>query len=260
LTLNGIRTAGVERRLLYQNSSLPIVIHETIASGCTVSVREAWRWHDHQHCINSSISPETLNAVYGASKAYVIALSDSLQHELADKGIRIQAVLPGATATDLWEIAGLPWQSLPPEIVMSAEDMVDAALAGLDQGELVTIPGLQDGDEWTRFEAARSRSGSDIPCRRPDTGLVYLLRSGRDAERVACQRRQLEPRPNADSSSTRQKGIKIGRVHIWLHCKAKLRSSPAHHAELVVPRQQRSPRLGHVFWFTTDAQRRMRNR
>jgi short-subunit dehydrogenase len=59
------------------------------------------------------ISPETLNGVYGATKAYVIALSYSLQHELADKGIRIQAVLPGATATDLWELAGLPWQKLP---------------------------------------------------------------------------------------------------------------------------------------------------
>jgi hypothetical protein len=38
---------------------------------------------------------------------------------------------------------------------MSAADMVDAALAGLDQGELVTLPSLQDGDEWTRFEATR---------------------------------------------------------------------------------------------------------
>jgi short-subunit dehydrogenase len=78
------------------------------------------------------ISPETLNGVYGATKAYVLALSHSLQHELAGKGIRIQAVLPGATATDLWEIAGLPWQKLPPSIVMSPEDMVDAALVGLD--------------------------------------------------------------------------------------------------------------------------------
>jgi short-subunit dehydrogenase len=38
---------------------------------------------------------------------------------------------------------------------MSTEDMVDAALTGLDQGELVTIPSLHDGDDWTRFEAAR---------------------------------------------------------------------------------------------------------
>src|ERR1700730_3524178 len=101
------------------------------------------------------VSPETLNGVYGATKAFVIALSNSLHHELADKGIRIQAVLPAATATDLWEIAGLPWQNLPASIVMSPEDMVDAALVGLDQGELVTIPPLHEGDEWTRFEAAR---------------------------------------------------------------------------------------------------------
>jgi len=101
------------------------------------------------------IAPERINGVYGASKAYVIALSHSLQHELADKGVRVQAVLPGATATDIWELAGRPYQDLPAGIVMSAEDMVDAALVGLDQGELVTLPSLQDGDEWTRFEAAR---------------------------------------------------------------------------------------------------------
>src|SRR4030095_9600705 len=89
-------------------------------------------------------SPETLNGVYGATKAYVIALSHSLQHELADKGLRIQAVLPGATATELWAIAGLPYQNLPASIVMSPDDMVDAALVGLDRGELVTIPGLHD--------------------------------------------------------------------------------------------------------------------
>lgn len=120
------------------------------------------------------ISPETLNGVYGATKAFVIALSHSLQHELADKGVRIQAVLPAATATDLWEISGLPWQNLPAEIVMTPEDMVDAALVGLDQGELVTIPSLHDGDEWTRFEAGRraisKRFGNSVPARRYGTG------------------------------------------------------------------------------------------
>jgi uncharacterized protein len=120
------------------------------------------------------ISPETLNGVYGASKSFVIAFSQSLQHELADKGVRIQAVLPGATATDLWELAGLPYQKLPPSIVMSPEDMVDAALAGLDLGELVTIPGLQDGDEWMRFETARRalspRLGNSVPAPRYGVG------------------------------------------------------------------------------------------
>jgi short-subunit dehydrogenase len=101
------------------------------------------------------ISPETLNGVYCATKAYVVALSHSLRHELADKGIRIQAVLPAGTATEFWDKTGLPYQELPAGTVMSAEVMVDAALVELDQGELVTLPSLQDGEEWTRFEAAR---------------------------------------------------------------------------------------------------------
>jgi short-subunit dehydrogenase len=102
-----------------------------------------------------AISPETLNGVYGGSKAFVLAFSQSLQHELADKGVRVQAVLPGATATEFWDIAGLPVQHLPTEIVMSAENMVDAALAGFDQGETVTIPSLPDKAEWDAFDAAR---------------------------------------------------------------------------------------------------------
>jgi uncharacterized protein len=101
------------------------------------------------------IAPERLNGVYGATKAYVLALSHSLQHELADKGVRIQAVLPAATATDIWEKGGFHHSKLPAGTVMSTEDMVDAALAGLDQGEAVTIPSLQDGDDWIRFEASR---------------------------------------------------------------------------------------------------------
>jgi short-subunit dehydrogenase len=102
-----------------------------------------------------AISPETFNGVYGASKAFVLALSQSLQHELAPKGVRIQAVLPGATATEFWDIAGLPVSNLPTEVVMSAENLVDAAIAGLDQGEAVTIPSLPDKAEWERFDAAR---------------------------------------------------------------------------------------------------------
>lgn len=101
------------------------------------------------------ISPETLNGVYGGTKAYVIGLTHSLQHELSGKGIRVQAVLPGATATEFWDLAGYSHQNLPKETVMSAEDLVDAALIGLDQGEVVTIPPLQDGEEWNTWEAQR---------------------------------------------------------------------------------------------------------
>ncbi len=102
-----------------------------------------------------AIAPELLNGVYGGSKAFVLAFSQSLQHELAAKGIRVQAVLPGATATEFWDVAGPGLANMPATILMSAEDVVDAALAGLDQGELVTIPSLPDLTDWNAFEAAR---------------------------------------------------------------------------------------------------------
>lgn len=103
------------------------------------------------------IAPEVLNGVYGGTKAFVLAFSQSLKHELADKNIRIQAVAPGATATDFWDIAGTPIQHLPGEIVMTAEAMVDAALAGLDMGEFVTIPSLPDIADLQAYEAARQK-------------------------------------------------------------------------------------------------------
>ncbi|MCU1752821.1 SDR family NAD(P)-dependent oxidoreductase [Pseudomonas sp. 6D_7.1_Bac1] len=102
-----------------------------------------------------AIAPEILNGVYGGTKAFVLGFSQSLHHELADKGVRVQAVLPGATATEFWNVAGHPVENLPQGIVMSAEDMVDAALVGLSNGEWVTIPGLNEGDKWARFEAQR---------------------------------------------------------------------------------------------------------
>jgi short-subunit dehydrogenase len=103
------------------------------------------------------ITPEVFNGVYGGTKAFVLALSLSLHKELAEKNVRIQAVLPGATATDIWAKAGLPVERLSSEIVMQADDMVDAALSGLDQGELVTIPSLPDAADWQAYEAARQK-------------------------------------------------------------------------------------------------------
>jgi uncharacterized protein len=101
------------------------------------------------------VAPELLNGVYGGTKAFVLALSRSLRHELADTGVRVQVVLPGAIATEFWNTAGTPVEHLPTEWVMSAEDLVDAALAGLDQGEFVTIPALLNAADWDAFEAAR---------------------------------------------------------------------------------------------------------
>jgi uncharacterized protein len=127
-----------------------------------------------------AIAPEVLNGVYGGSKAFVLAFSQSLNQELAGKGVRVQAVLPGATATEFWDIAGRPISNLHPGSVMSAEDMVDAALAGLDQGEVVTIPSLPDKAEWDAFDAARramsARLSRAIPARRYNVGRPQFAR------------------------------------------------------------------------------------
>lgn len=103
------------------------------------------------------IAPELLNGVYGGTKAFVLAFSQSLHKELADKNVRIQAVAPGAIATDFWDIAGMPISNLPSTMVMKTDEMVDAALAGLDQGELVTIPSLPDVGDWQAYENARQK-------------------------------------------------------------------------------------------------------
>jgi short-subunit dehydrogenase len=102
-----------------------------------------------------ALAPEMLNGTYSGTKAYVVNFTQALNNEVKTKGVTLQAVLPGATATPFWGKAGVPVQHLPAEIVMSAENMVDAALAGLDKHELITIPSLPDVTAWETFEAAR---------------------------------------------------------------------------------------------------------
>lgn len=103
-----------------------------------------------------SLAPELLNGVYGGSKAFVTAFSRSLHHELSARGVRVQAVLPGATATPFWAKGGLPVEHLPPEMVMGAEPMVDAALRGFDRGELITVPSLHSEAALQAYETARA--------------------------------------------------------------------------------------------------------
>ena len=103
----------------------------------------------------AAVAPRILNGVYGGTKAFVLALSQSLHRELAPKGVRVQVVLPGATATDFWAVSGTSVDALPQEIVMSPEAVVDAALAGLDLGELVTLPSLPEVSDWQAFDEAR---------------------------------------------------------------------------------------------------------
>lgn len=109
-----------------------------------------------------ALFPERFNATYTASKAYVLSLTQSLSAELDGTGVKVQAVLPGVTRTEIWERAGLDLNLIPAEMAMDADEMVDAALSGLDQGELVTIPSLPVAADWDAFVAARHVLGPNL--------------------------------------------------------------------------------------------------
>lgn len=106
--------------------------------------------------------PERFNAVYTASKAYVLSLTQSLDAELADTDVQVQAVMPGATRTEIWGRAGMDVEAIPPEMLMDVNEMVDAALAGFDQRETVTIPSLPDIATWQAFISARQALGPHL--------------------------------------------------------------------------------------------------
>jgi uncharacterized protein len=110
-----------------------------------------------------AVAPEILNGVYGGTKAFVLAFTQSLHHELASKGVKVQAVMPGATRTEFFDVAGVPIAMVEERgIVMSAEQMVDASLAGFDQNELATIPSLPEYADWQAFESARAALGPNL--------------------------------------------------------------------------------------------------
>ncbi|MGK5023448.1 SDR family NAD(P)-dependent oxidoreductase [Janthinobacterium sp. RB2R34] len=97
-----------------------------------------------------------ISAIYSGTKAFVLQYSRGLQQELAETGVKVQLVLPASTATELWDLSGIPLAALNKSALMTTENMVDAALAGLDQGETITCPSVVDASLWEKYEAART--------------------------------------------------------------------------------------------------------
>jgi short-subunit dehydrogenase len=85
-----------------------------------------------------------ISSIYSGTKGFVLNFTRGLQEEVAGSGVRVQLVLPAATATDIWELSGVPVTNLDPAHVMTAEHCVDAAIAGLDLGEPITMPSVDD--------------------------------------------------------------------------------------------------------------------
>ena len=132
-----------------------------------VAAAQVFATHGRGGIINLSsiaaLSPERVNATYSSSKAFILNLTQALHSEAGPKGVKLQVVLPGPTRTEFFERLGSSFESrFPREMIMEATDLVDAALAGFDQGELVTIPSLPDVKDWENFVAARLALASNL--------------------------------------------------------------------------------------------------
>ena len=118
------------------------------------------------------LAPEFGMSVYGATKAFVLFLSQGLSLELSPQGVYVQAVLPAATRTEIWDRAGIDINTLTD--IMEVGDMVDAALVGFDRREVVTIPPLHEGERWDALQTARQ-------------GLLGQIRQSAVAQRYLTQ-------------------------------------------------------------------------
>lgn len=97
----------------------------------------------------AGMQPLPYSAGYSAAKAYVLAFSQALHHELRGRGVTVTALAPGPVATDFWEIAG--WEvssgqsfekAVPRQAWVTAEQTAQAGVNGLASGHRVVVPGL----------------------------------------------------------------------------------------------------------------------
>jgi uncharacterized protein len=104
----------------------------------------------------TALMPEGFSGTYSGTKAYMLNLSQAMSSELSAAGVRVQAVLPGITRTEIWDRSGVGMGGLPAEMIMEVDELVDAALAGFALGEVVTIPSLPDMADWDAFSKLRA--------------------------------------------------------------------------------------------------------
>jgi short-subunit dehydrogenase len=149
----GVLGSGPEQlqRLIAVNVTAPTLL--AAAAGRAFAARKAGAIVNIASVL--AVSPETLDGAYSGSKAFLLNLSIDLAAKLRDAGVHVQAVLPGATRTAIWDHAGKDVDAILPGKVMETGDLVDAALAGLDKGETITIPPLADEGLWTAYNDAR---------------------------------------------------------------------------------------------------------
>lgn len=148
-----------------------IALNITAAARLAIAAGKAFGARGRGKIVNIAsilgIAFELYEGIYAGSKGFVINLSRNLSASLREKGVHVQAVLPGATRTEIWERAGKNVDDFPAEMVMDVNDLVDAALVGLDRGEEITIPSLVHEALWDNYEGARVAMLGELSRRDP---------------------------------------------------------------------------------------------
>jgi len=90
----------------------------------------------------AAFQPGPKMAVYFATKAFVLSLSEALHEELKPHGVHVTCLCPGPTRTEFGEVAGFRGNGMFEWVAMDAPEVVEAGLKGLDKNKAVVVPGL----------------------------------------------------------------------------------------------------------------------
>jgi short-subunit dehydrogenase len=101
----------------------------------------------------AAFQPGPKMAVYFATKAFVLSLTEALHEELKPHGVKVTCLCPGPTRTEFGEVAGFGGNGLFDRVAMSADKVVETGLAGLDANRAVVVAGWLNkiGAASTRF-------------------------------------------------------------------------------------------------------------
>jgi short-subunit dehydrogenase len=93
----------------------------------------------------AAFQPGPFMAVYYASKAYVLSLSQALAEEADGSGVTVTCLCPGVTESEFHAVAGTDAQPLTSgPLTMSSEAVAEAGYRAMVRGKLVEIPGLHN--------------------------------------------------------------------------------------------------------------------
>jgi len=90
----------------------------------------------------AAFQPGPRMAVYFATKAFVLSLTEALHEELKPHGVKVTCLCPGPTRTEFGDVAGFGGNGLFDKVAMESPDVVAAGLKGLDRNKAVVVPGF----------------------------------------------------------------------------------------------------------------------